>query len=206
MKKLLVFLALTSLFATTAFAINDTGENSLGVYFDAPEFNTNCIDYAVSTPFNMFFVLANCTEEVIGGFEFAWALDPEPVGLYFILGSICPPSSLNIGDNNNLIVGIGEPYYTQAATVLVEFSMMILVPGISADIPVGPSSPASIPLNAAFVSGNSELFAMNYSTLDGTFVTLDNQGWVRPGVGTIGCPAPIAVEDASWGSVKALFN
>jgi len=206
MKKLLVFLALTSLFATTAFAINDSGDNSLGVYFDAPDFNMNCIDYAVSIPFNMYFVLANCTEEVVGGFEFAWALDPEPVGQYFILGTILPPSSLNIGDNNNLIVGIGEPYYTEAATVLVEFNIMILSPGIFADITVGPSTPASIPLNAAFVSGDSVLFPMNYSTVDGTFVTVDYQGWVRPGVGTIGCPAPIAVEDASWGSVKSLFN
>ncbi len=205
MKKLLVFLALTCLFASTASAINDSGANSLGVYFD-PNFDTNCVEYISATPFTMYFVVANCTEEIIGGFEFAWAFDPEPVGQYFILGTVLPPNALNIGDSNNLIVGIGAPYPTDVGTVLVEFSLMILAPGILADITIGPSTPASIPGNAAFVSGDSELFAMNYSTVDGTFVTIDNQGWVRPGVGTVGCPAPIAVEDASWGSVKALYN
>jgi len=206
MKKLLVFLALTSLFATTAFAINDTGENSLGVYFDAPDFNMNCLEYQVSVPTNMYFVLANCTEEIIGGFEFAWAFDPDPAGMYFILGTVLPPNALNIGDDHNFIVGIGSPYPSDVATVLVDMSLLFLAPGIIADITVGPSTPASIPGEAAFVSGNSELFAMNFSTFDGEFVTRDNLGWVRPGVGAIPCPAPIAVEDASWGSLKAMYK
>lgn len=206
MKKLLVFLALTSLFATSAFAINDSGDNSLGVYFDVSEFNMNCVDFTAAVPFSMYFVMANCTEASIGGYEFAWAFDPEPVGQYFVLSTILPPNALNIGDANNLIVGIGTPIPTEAATVLVEFSIMILVPGVAANITVGPSTPASIPLNTAFVSGESDLLPMNYSTYDGEFVILDNQGWVRPGVGTVGCPAPIATEKESFGNVKSLFR
>jgi hypothetical protein len=154
----------------------------------------------------MYFVLADCSEAAVGGYEFAWALSPDPVGQYFVLGLILPPNALNIGDNNNLIVGIGDPLVTEAATVLCTFSLMILTPGIMADITVGPSTPASIPGETAFVSGESILFPMNYSTFDGEFVTRDNQGWVRPGIGTIGCPAPIAVEKESMGSVKALFR
>ena len=204
MKKLLVLLTLTC-FASSAFAINDTGTNSLGVYFD-PDFSTNCVEYVAATPFNMYFVMANCSEEAVGGFEFAWAMDPDPVGQYFVLATILPPDALNIGDNFNLIVGIGAPYLTDTATVLVQFSMMVLTPGITADITVGPSVPASIEGETAFVSGESVLFPMNYSTFDGEFVTRDAEGWVRPGIGNIGCPAPIAIEKQSWGNVKALFQ
>ena len=204
MKKLLVLLALTC-FASSAFAINDTGTNSLGVYFDA-EFNQNCVDYVPAAPFDMYFVLANCSVPAIGGYEFAWALDPDPAGQYFILNTILPPSSLNIGDNNNLIVGIGTPLATEPATVLVTFSVMVLTPGVMANITVGPATPASIEGESAFVSGESVLYPMNYSTFDGEFVTRDNLGFVRPGVGTIGCPAPIAVEKSTMGSVKALFR
>ena len=204
MKKLIVLLALTCL-TTSAFAINDTGTNSLGVYFDA-DFNQNCIDYPIAVPFPVYFVMANCSEAAVGGYEFAWRMNPDPVGQYFILGTFLPPDALNIGDNFNLIVGIGVPLLTEAATVLVEFSMMVLTPGVMADITVGPSTPASIPGETAFVSGESVLFPMNYSTFDGVFVTRDAQGWIDPGVGTISCPAPIAVEKESMGSVKALFR
>jgi len=206
MKKLIVILALTCLTTSMAYAINDSGDNSLGVYFDAPEFNVNCLDYQTSVPSNMYFVLANCTEELIGGFEFGWAFDPDPAGMYFILGTVLPPNALNIGDDQNFIVGIGSPYPSDVATVLVEMSLLFLAPGIIADITVGPSEPASIDGEAAFVSGNSELFAMNYSTFDGVFVTRDVLGWVRPGVGAIPCPGPIAVEDQSWGNVKAMYK
>ena len=206
MKKLIVILALTCFTTSMAFAINDTGDNSLGVYFDAPDFNQNCLDYAPSAPANMYFVLANCTEDIIGGFEFGWAFDPDPAGLYFILSTVLPPNALNIGDDNNFIVGIGAPYPTDVATVLVDMSLLFLAPGIMADVTVGPSVPASIDGEAAFVSGNSELFPLNYSTFDGEFVTRDNLGWVRPGVAAIPCPAPIAVEESSWGSLKAMYK
>jgi hypothetical protein len=206
MKKLIVLLALTCLTSSMAFAINDSGENSLGVYFDLGTFNVNCLDVAASVPANMYFVMANCTEPTLAGFEFGWAFDPDPVGQYFVLASILPPESLNIGTDQNLIVGIGSPIPTDAATVLVEFQLLFLAAPIMADITVGPSVPASIPGESAFVSGDQVLMPMNYSTFDGEFVIRDSQGWVRPGVGTLGCPAPIAVEEASWGSVKALYQ
>ena len=206
MKKLIAILALTCLTTSMAFAINDDGVNSLGVYFDAPGFNSNCLDYTPSVPANMYFVLANCSEDIIGGFEFGWNFDPDPAGLYFILGTILPPNALNIGDDHNFIVGIGAPYPTDVATVLADMSLLFLAPGIAADLTVGPSVPASIPGEAAFVSGNSELFPMNFSTFDGELVTRDSQGWVRPGVGAVPCPGPIAVEDQSWGNVKSLYR
>ena len=207
MKKLLLLLALTSLMiGSQAFAILDDGQNSLGVYFDAGTFEVNCYDPIPNVPFSMFFVLANCTEDIIGGFEFAWEFDPDPAGTYFTLGTILPPNALNIGDNNNFIVGIGSPYETNEATVLVEMQILFVVPPAEAFVTVGPSTPASIPGSAAFVSGESVLFSMRYSTVDGVNVIVDEMGWVRPGLGRIPCPGPIATEKASWGNVKALYK
>jgi hypothetical protein len=209
MKKLVVFLALVSMgISSLAFGIMDQGENSLGVYFDAGTFEVNCIDPPVLEPFSMFFVMANCTQSSIGGFEFAWDLDPDPVGDYIVLSALLPPNSLNIGDNKNLIVGVGLPLVTGPATVLVEFQLLVLTPDFLANITVGPVDPPSIPFNTAFVDGNdpSILIPMTYSTLDGNGVTIDPEGWVRPGIGSFGCPGPVAVEQASWGSLKALFK
>ncbi len=46
MKKRIVLLSVAALFiGNTALAIVDTGENSLGVYFDAGTFEENCIGF-----------------------------------------------------------------------------------------------------------------------------------------------------------------
>lgn len=209
MKKLTVFLAIASLFLSNlTFGILDDGENSLGVYFDPDTFEMNCTDAPYAVPFNMYFVMANCTQSSIGGFEFSWAVDPEPSQPLIPLVVGLPQFALNIGDNYNFIVGLGEPLVTGPATVLVEVQLLNLAQDLDSFITVGPVSPASIPGHTAFVDGSDYdiLLPMNYSTLDGVYVTLDDNGWVRPGIGMFTCPGPVAVESSPWGSVKALFN
>ncbi len=209
MKKRIVLLSLAALFiGNTALAIVDTGENSLGVYFDAGTFEENCIDAPYLEFFSMFFVMANCTQPSIGGFEFAWAIDPDPAGQVLIVSAVLPLQALNIGDNFNFIVGLGTPLATGPATVLVELQLFSVIPDLMGHITLGPVTPSSIPGRTAFVDGIDYeiLLPMNYSTLDGVIVNLDNNGWVRPGVATFSCPGPVAIEQSSWGSVKALFN
>jgi hypothetical protein len=208
MKKLIVLLALTSLFTSNiAFAISDTGENSLGVYFDFDTFEVNCYDPIPSVPASMYFVMANCTQATIGSFQFSWMLDPDPIGQYLSLGQVLPQGALNLGTENNLIVGMGVPLVTGSATVLVESSIMWLA-HVVADITVGPSTPSSIPGNAVFNDGidPSLLFTMNFATVDGTNTIIDAEGWVRPGVGSLGCVGPVLNEELSWGGVKALYR
>jgi hypothetical protein len=209
MKKLTMFLALGSLcFSNLAFGILDQGENSLGVYFDPGTFEMNCTDAPYAVPFSMYFVMANCTQSSIGGFEFAWAIDPEPSQPVIALAVVLPQFALNIGDNFNFIVGLGEPLVTGPATVLVEVQLLNLAQDLDSFITVGPVNPSSIPGQTAFVDGidHDILLPMNYSTLDGVNVNLDENGWVRPGIGMFSCPGPVAVEPSPWGSVKALFN
>lgn len=209
MKMLVVFLVLGIMSSgSLAFGILDEGENSLGVYFDHGTFELNCTDAPFAVPFSMYFVMANCTQSSIGGFEFAWAVDPEPAQPLIPLAVVLPPFALNIGDNYNFIVGVGEPLATGPATVLVEIQLLNLDSDLVSFITVGPAIPASIPGQTAFVDGIDYdiLLPMNYSTLDGVYVNLDENGWVRPGIGMFSCPGPVAVESSPWGSVKALFN
>ena len=51
-----------------------------------------------------------------------------------------PPQALNIGDQHNLIVGIGTPYATSEATVLATLGLFVIVP-FEGYISVGPSEP-----------------------------------------------------------------
>ena len=104
MKKLIVILALTCLVTSNmAFAISDTGENSLGVYFDFDTFELNCFDPSnIGEPFTMYFVMANCTQASVGGFEFGWE---EDANISTALGAIFTNGGTNFGDNQNLLVG-----------------------------------------------------------------------------------------------------
>jgi len=209
MKKRIVLISLAGLvLGNLAFAIVDTGPNSLGVYFDAGTFEQNCIDPPYLVPFTMYFVMANCTQTFIGGFEFSWAMDPDPAGQVIIMGLLLPMYAINIGDQYNFLVGLGTPLGTGPATVLVELMLFNLLPDLMAHITVGPTTPSSIPGRAAFVDGIDLdiLLPMNYSTLDGVNVVLDDNGWVRPGVGRLSCPAPVAIENSAWGSVKTLYR
>jgi hypothetical protein len=207
MKKRLMFIVLASLaISNMALAITDPAENSLGVYFDEGTFDINCIDIAPNQSFNMFFVIANCEFEYLGGFEFGWAFDPDPAGQYFILSATFPTAALNLGDNQNLLVGYSVPVPTAEATVLVQFVILPLNT-FTTDITVGPAVPSSIDGRAVFVDGDvTTLLPMNFATVDGNTVIVDPDGWVRPGIGSIPCFGPVATEKSSWGSVKSLFN
>ena len=206
MKKLIVILALTCLVTSNmAFAISDTGENSLGVYFDAGTYEENCFDPNLGVPFSMYFVMANCTQASVGGFEFGWE---EDANISTVLGgAIFTNGGTNFGDNHNFLVGFNTPLITGPATLLVEISGLVLALGLS-NISVGPSMPSSFGGSAGFSDGANPalLIPMNYATVDGINVVIDAAGWVRPGVGSLGCVGPVANEEKSWGGVKAIYR
>ncbi len=206
MKKFVILLAVASLMATSAFAIVDDGDDSLGCYFDQA-YEGTCVDLVANTPFNMYFVLANCQFATIGGFEFQWRFNPEPATAPFILTTTLPPQALNLGDSHMFIVGLGTPYSTGEACVLVTLNMLPTSVFDNTDITVGPAQPASIPNHCAFNDGADpgDIQPMNFATLDGTDVTIDPNGWVSS-LGRIGCPGPVASEPTNWSTVKALFN
>lgn len=207
MKRIVALFAIC-LWAGTSFALLDDGTNSLGAYFDA-DGNVNCFAPAPATPFNVYWILANPVAENLGGFEFAWAFAPEVVPAPFILSVTLPPSALNIGTNTNLIVGLGGGLITTEATTLVTLNMMVLAPvNPETYITAGPATPASIPGHAATndFANPADIVPMNFSTVDGVNVIIDENGWVVPGVAKMSCPGPVATETATWSNVKTLFR
>jgi hypothetical protein len=206
MKKFAILLALTMI-ASSAFAIVDTGTSSLGIYFDNSG-DTNCFVPAPATPFNAYFIMASPAVANMGGFEFAWRFSPDVVPAPFILGTTLPAQALNIGTNYNFIVGLGGGLVTSEATVLVTLNMMALAaiaPGTV--LQVGPATPASIPLHAAYNDFNNpaDIRPMNFSTVMGPN-DIDANGWVVNGVAKMSCPGPVATESTTWSGVKALFQ
>jgi len=195
------------LLSSSVWAIIDDGVNSLGVYFDPPVYEQTCNNYASFVPSSMYFVLANCSEPTIGLFEFRWSFDPDPAGLYLILSTIFPPGAINFGSQFNFYVGLGTPMMTEEATILVEIQIMYLAPGLEAQIMAGPAMPPTVPGWPLFSDGeNMELYAMTYSTYDPV-----NGNDIDPvtemiSIGTLGCPGPVATNEQSFDSVKALYR
>jgi hypothetical protein len=195
-----------------AYAIDDFGENSLGVYFDYPP--CHCVGpttpIQANVPFDMYFVVANPVVDVMGGFEFAWAFDPVVTPAPVILDVTLPPIALNIGTSTNFIVGLGSGLVTSEATLLVTLRIMFTqVPSWSPTwITVGPAVPASHPGHMAFNDFNNpaNIYDMYFHYLYQWYPDFDGTGWVRPGVGWLVNCYPVAVEETTWSQVKAVFE
>jgi hypothetical protein len=206
MKKFAILLAL-SLVASSAFALVDDGNSSFGIYFDNAG-DVNCLAPTPFVPFNVYFIIANPEVANMGGFEFQWRFNPAPVAQPIISAFNLPPQALNIGTNYNVIVGLGGGLVTSEATVVASASMILLAAmDPTTYVQVGPATPASHPLHAAYNNFNNpaEIIDLNFSTVDGVNVTIGADGWVNPGVAKMSCQGPVATESATWGSVKALF-
>ncbi len=209
MKKLITMFCLIFLMqSTTVLGIADDGVNSLGVYFDDGVFEQVCTDYSPFTTVNLYFVLANCSQSSIGGFEFNWRFEPDPVGQYAIQTVLLPANALNIGNLNNMIVGLGYPYPAGDAAILAIAQIMFFVEDLALDIMAGPTTPASISGWPAFVDGEdfNILLPMTYSTLwpeGGQGLDPSSQ---MISIGRIGCPGPVATDNESWDSLKALYK
>ncbi len=199
---------------TLAFAIADDSENSLGAYFDVP--TCNCVGpeggvpIGIPTEVTLYFVLANPTVASLGGFEFAWTFYGAPV-TYDILETTLPPDSMNIGTSTSFVVGMAQPLLTSEATLLTALRLVI-TRSISdrTYISVGPSTPPSHPGYMSFVSYDdpATIRHMGCHHISEFYPHLDNDGWLRPGVGWLhGCwPPPVSSEDVTWSRLKAVFQ
>ncbi len=203
MKKLVVLL-LVSLMATSAFATIDPDPDMLGVYFDATN-DMNSAMIAANTPTTMNFVITRAQNQ-IAGIEFGYRIEvPAGMeGLVFRLSEFYPVSALNVGDSSNLfagdyIVGYATPIPVTPGNdyTVVSWSVMVLSPGLPVDIFVGPSSVPSLDNGLPAYEIGGTILPLGVST-----------GWPSDGnpVARINGDAPVAVEEASFGSVKSLFR
>ncbi len=183
-----------------AHATCDGVDNCLGIYFDQGEWTQTCSEGTLWVPFHLYFVLQNCTFDTIGGFEFAWRYAPEPAQVPIIMSAWLPGPEPWISDYDNVIYGSGQPIVTAGPTVLLDFTMVLVAP-ITADLQLGPSTPASLPGHGAIIDWDdpANLVPLSFGA------PVDAEGWTVEGVAEFGdCTVP--VEAADWGTIKALFR
>ena len=204
--------ALALLAPSTGFAQVDPGlhqfDNVVGMFTTADgngETSTN----QMSTPVDVYVVLLRPAESVggeryatINAFEFTLQIDPAPQGQIFKLKDDVPPGSVDVGaikDFNNgtleYIVGVSDSspvVVTDGAAVLVSYTFLNNSVG-GFDFYIEPVSIPSIADNMAFQSVAGELRTMWPASDD----------WALPIFSFNGEAVP--VDEASFGSVKALF-
>ncbi len=206
MKKLVVLL-LATLVATSAFAAIDPDPDMIGIYFDA-DGTSNYLDVTVNTPFFAYLIATNPTPAMVNAYEFGYKI-VVPVGMEGMLFRLGDASAgvgpVDVGNHLNVlegdyVIGLAASIATSEATVLHTWQYMAL-----ASFPVEmyiyqsvkPSVPGTFPVlqNA----DGSILYTVGQST----------GGWDIPVAGVNypeGVEPPVAVEDASFGSVKSLFR
>lgn len=194
--------AMVVLLATPALAMAacDGVDNCLGIYFDQGEWTQTCSDPPLFAPFHVYFVLQNCAFDAIGGFEFAWRYAPAPAQVPLILSAWLPGPEPWIFDFDNVIYGSGQPIVTTGPTILMDLTMLAIAP-ITADIQLGPSTPANLPGHGAIYDWDdpANIIPLNFGA------PVDAWGWTVEGVAQFGdCDVP--VETADWGTIKALFR
>jgi hypothetical protein len=191
---------MVSLMATSAFAVADGDPDMLGVYFDV-----NADPYAINInanmPFFAYVMITNPSASEVHGLEFGYDVVPPAgsEGSIFRLANNLPAGSVDLGNNDDLlsgdyVVGLASPLVGGPATTFVTWQFMLLVP-MSVDIFLGPSSVESIDDGLPAYEIGGSILPLGLST-GGTSVPVA----VVNGIG------PVAVEEASFGSVKSLFR
>ncbi len=192
MKKLIVLL-MVMVMATSAFAVVDQDDNSMGFYFDT-EADLPCIDgvapYAQST---MYLVLTNPTFDTLLGFEAGYSFEGPAT---IISAAFMNPEAINFGQPNNMIVGFGGPTTTSPVTTLVTYSVMYMsTTGEPVTFSLFGSEPSSIdPAYPVVLMADSELMQTGLSTIDGVTAQIN-----------AGCTV-VATEALSFDSIKSLYR
>jgi hypothetical protein len=210
MKKFLVAVsavaALSLLLAPGAGMAEPTNPNEVGLY-DSPDAWSGITGTdIVGTPVVVYVVLsmvedteAGTPYPTINAFELK--LNFDPIGGLFKLGDAYPPQAINVGDNNNIgegyleyVVGLGEdcPVVDEQAVLIAITFMHTSSDEIA--VSVGPTFAPGIEGQMAFQSVEGDLRIMN--SMGGSH---EAPVFIFQGIA-------IAVENESFGSVKALFR
>jgi hypothetical protein len=199
MKKLVVLL-LVSLMATTAFAQIDPDPDGIGVYFDMAATQVS-YDATVNVPFFAYVCITNPTAAEVHGLEFGYQVNvPAGLdGLFFRLLQTVPAGAVDLGNSTNklmgdFVVGLASPLPAAASVPFVTWQFMLLTP-MSVEFYITGSTVPSLPGGEPAYEIGGSIRKLQQSTGGDGFP-----------VATINGPAPVAVEETSFGSVKSLFR
>jgi hypothetical protein len=186
MKKLVAILVLT-LIASNASAILVDTPNNLGLYFDPSADTIQLYDHFMFT--QMYLVITNPTFDAIKGLEcyVDWV---EANCTYY--GMILPTGALNVGDQHNVVIGLGSAMATSPITLMATYNLMPSANpthfALSAALP--PSIPGDLPV---VVDGNDNMFQINLEFGSGEVCASINSDIVDS-------------ESETWGGVKSLYR
>jgi hypothetical protein len=215
MKKLLfvaaAFVAF-SMLASTVVVAEPTHPNEVGLYMTPDGYGATGTS-VIGVPVTVYLVLTKPTDLQNGGtplnniygFECQLNFNPNPFGNLFKLLDNLPSVSINVGDSSDInqgfleyVVGIGTPLaVVDEAAVLITFTFMAVAPNPFVVTLGPPGGYSSIPGQMAFYT-NSQ-----YS--DDAQVMYSVGGSHESPVFIFNGEA-VAVEDKSFGSVKALYR
>lgn len=200
MKKLVVLL-LATLVASTAFAQIDPDSDMMGIYFDVGA-TSNCTDAAPSVPFFAYLCVTNSTAEAINAYELGKSVVGANGAIFMLASNIANgvASGVNVGtelpESGDLIVGLATPLPTAGGVTIVHSWQYLLLAPATLDMFIGASSAPSLPGGLPVVQGtDTGLMTVGTSTGDPSIP-----------VATVNGDCVVAVEDASWGSVKSLYR
>ncbi len=200
MKKLLVLLVV-SLMATSAFAVVDEDPNMLGVYFDL-DADMNELAVGANTPFFAYVMLTHPTSDNVFGLEFGYdvVVPAGMEGLIFRLANNLPAGAVDLGNSvsvfsGDYVAGLAAPLPGAPAVTFVTWQFMLLSPGLEVQIFLGPSNVQSIDDGLPAYEAGGTIEPLGLST-----------GGVSTPVAVVNGVGPVAVDNASFGSVKSLFR
>ncbi len=191
--KRMLFLFMAMLIATSAFAIVDPDDDMMGFYFDLEGYYP-CIDgVAAYSTHNLFLILTRPTADEIFGFEAGYTIEGEGMVLSV---EFSVDNFINVGTNDNMIVGFGEPLPTTPVTLLASLSVMYM------DTTMGPldfflhgSEPSSMdPLYPVVLLDGGVLQSMGLSAAEGPTAQFNG-----------GCIV-VATDNVSFDSIKSLYR
>jgi len=178
--------------ATSASAVIDSGENSVGLYFDESA-DIYCVGGVAAYDYvTMYLILANPSFDSLYG----WECGIDLVGDAMVISRqfytlVCFP-----GPPNNMIIGYGTPYPTTIATPLVALEILYMDPDLgSVDFYVHGTTPSSInPDYPTMLTSDGELIMSGISVVEGPAAQINGDCTV------------VATDRISFDSVKSLYR
>jgi hypothetical protein len=199
MKKLVVLL-LVSLMATSAFAQIDPDTDMLGVYFDMGAMD-NCLTVGANIPFFAYVTITNPSAAEVHGLEFGYRVTTTAPGSLFRLLNSLPAGAVDLGNNTDLmvgdyVVGLASPLPGSPVVPFVTWQFMLLVPQ-TVEIFLGSSIVPAIDDGLPAYEIGGSILPLGLSTGDPA---------AGIPVATVNGDCPVAIENASFGSVKSLYR
>jgi hypothetical protein len=212
MKKLLVILGAVALLISGNALAQNPDPDEICIYWDYPDgCSNNCISPAFGANFNGYVVIQNISEASgLSGFEFCICNAGDepfvpPAGQYFVTGTALPPGAVNVETPPCFVVGLATPLLAEPCIMLVEIQMLSFAPP-GGELPwcfgVKPTSQPSIPGQMAYAAGNDPGNLLPMYPCVGPDADSCNIFCVN----NPDCPPPVAVEDATWGSIKEMYR